>query len=251
MFSNRVIGSTRFLKMPISSQALYFHLGMKADDDGIVEAYPVVRMTGCSEDDLRVLHSKGFVRILNEDFVTLITDWSEHNKIRADRKIDSIYKGLLVQMIPEKPECQSNVRQVTDKCQSNDNQMSAQVRLGKDRLSKDRIGNNIGAESDEQTTALSGIKLPLVDKTMHDVPLSDIRIWEDAYPAVDIERELYKMIAWLNSNPTKRKTKRGVNRFINSWLSKVQDKGGNGKVIVPTEKPSHEEEPVLDLWVGD
>ena len=68
---------------------------------------------------------------------------------------------------------------------------------------------------------------------------------------MDIERELYKMIAWLNSNPTKRKTKRGVNRFINSWLSKVQDKGGNGKVIVPTEKPSHEEEPVLDLWVGD
>ena len=237
--------------MPISSQALYFHLGMKADDDGIVEAYPVVRMTGCSEDDLRVLHSKGFVRILNEDLVTFITDWSEHNKIRADRKIDSIYKGLLVQMLPENANCRTNDRQMTDKCQSNGNQMSAQVRLGKDRLSKDSIGNNMGAEPDKQTPALSGIKLPLVDKTMHDVPLSDIRMWEDAFPAVDIERELYKMNAWLNSNPTKQKTKRGINRFINSWLSKVQDKGGNGKVIPPAPKALREEEPALDLWGDD
>ena len=101
MFSIRLINSARFLRMPISSQALYFHLGMHADDDGIVEAYPVIKTIGCTEDDLRVLVAKGFVQVLNDDLVSYITDWSEHNTIRPDRKIDSIYKDLLLQMNPE------------------------------------------------------------------------------------------------------------------------------------------------------
>ena len=101
MFSCRIIGSARFLKMPISSQALYFHLGLHADDDGVVEAYNVLKQVGCSEDDLRVLVSKGFIQVLNDDLVSYITDWNENNYIRADRKIDSIYKDLLVSMNPE------------------------------------------------------------------------------------------------------------------------------------------------------
>lgn len=47
------------------------------------------------------------------------------------------------------------------------------------------------------------------------------------YPAVDIIQELRKMVGWLDSNPTKRKTKRGISRFINNWLASAQDKGGN------------------------
>jgi hypothetical protein len=101
MFSKRIINSARFLKMPISSQALYFHLGLHADDDGVVEAYTVMQSVGVGEDDLRVLCSKGFVKVLNEDLVSYITDWRENNKLRADRKIDSIYKNLLLEMLPE------------------------------------------------------------------------------------------------------------------------------------------------------
>lgn len=101
MFSCRIVSSAKFLKMPISSQALYFHLGVNADDDGVVEAYSIIKQIGCSEDDLRVLVAKGFVQILNDDLVSYITDWNENNYIRADRKIDSIYKDLLVSMIPE------------------------------------------------------------------------------------------------------------------------------------------------------
>ena len=101
MFSKRIINSGRFLKMPISSQALYFHLGMEADDDGIVEAFGVLKNSGLGEDDLRVLVAKELVKVLNEDLVSFITDWREHNLIRADRKIDSIYKDLLLQIIPE------------------------------------------------------------------------------------------------------------------------------------------------------
>ncbi|MBD5461438.1 MAG: hypothetical protein HDR24_00020 [Lachnospiraceae bacterium] len=72
----------------------------------------------------------------------------------------------------------------------------------------------------------SGILLPLIDKTDYDVPLSKIEGWEKAYPAVDIKQELHKMAAWLESNPQRKKTRRGIDRFINTWLSKEQDRGG-------------------------
>ncbi|KLD61706.1 hypothetical protein WP50_00105 [Lactiplantibacillus plantarum] len=58
MFSNRITDSAKFLKMPLSSQALYFHLGLHADDDGVVEAFSVMRQTGAVEDDLRILVAK-------------------------------------------------------------------------------------------------------------------------------------------------------------------------------------------------
>ena len=149
MFSKRITNSARFLKMPPSTQCLYFHLGLNADDDGVVEAYAVMNSMGASEDDLRVLVAKGFVYILNEDLVTYITDWQENNKIRADRKVDSIYKELLLQMLPDVQLLQKKPRSDTkngtldghwtDTGQSMDNQRTAQDRLGKDRLGKDRL----------------------------------------------------------------------------------------------------------------
>ena len=96
MFSKVVVESARFLKMPVSSQNLYFHLAMNADDDGVVEAYSIIKLVKANEDDLRVLYAKGFVKILNEDLVTYISDWREQNKIRPDRKKDSIYADLVV-----------------------------------------------------------------------------------------------------------------------------------------------------------
>lgn len=101
MFSKRIVNSARFLKMPISTQCLYFHLGLHADDDGVVEAYTIMNVVGATEDDLKILVAKKFVNVLNEDLVTYITDWRENNKLRADRKVDSIYKDLLIQVIPD------------------------------------------------------------------------------------------------------------------------------------------------------
>ena len=125
MFSARVTESTRFIKMPATSQNLYFHLGMNADDDGVVEAYPVMCMIGATEDDLRILVGKQFATVLNEDYVTFLNDWMENNNIRADRKVDSIYQDLLLQIVPDAQlkEAKSSyysrvkvfVRQMTDK----------------------------------------------------------------------------------------------------------------------------------------
>lgn len=140
MFSKRIVNSGRFLKMPISTQALYFHLGLNADDDGIVEAYNVLNSTGASEDDLRILVAKGFVYVLNEDLVTYIMDWTENNRIRADRKIDSVYKDLLLQIIPDVKLIQKRDR--ADRIKPpilGTSHGQPEDGIGKDRIGKDRI----------------------------------------------------------------------------------------------------------------
>ena len=96
---------------------------------------------------------------------------------------------------------------------------------------KQDLGNIINdiscPEPEKSAPNPSGILLPLVDKSFYDVPLDKITLWRETYPAVDVEQELRRMIAWLDSNPTKRKTRRGIERFINNWLARTQDSGGS------------------------
>ena len=128
MFAKSTISSARFLRMPPTSRLLYYDLGMQADDDGVVEAFTVMRTTGATEDDLRVLVTKGFVVVLNEDLVTFITDWERNNLIKKDRYHPSIYKNLLVQFSDG-----SNLEPGWNPCGS---VLEPEVRLGKDRLGK-------------------------------------------------------------------------------------------------------------------
>lgn len=95
MFAKAITGSAKFLRMPATSRLLYYDLGMDADDDGCVEAFGVIRKTGATEDDLRVLVSKGFVRVINDDLVTYIQHWNINNHIRKDRYHPGIYKTLI------------------------------------------------------------------------------------------------------------------------------------------------------------
>ncbi len=89
--------------------------------------------------------------------------------------------------------------------------------------------NIVCPELDKPAQDLSGIRLPLNDKSFYDVPLDKIALWKETYPGVNVEQELKRMIAWLDSNPTRRKTKRGITKFINGWLSREQDRGGTYK----------------------
>lgn len=144
MFSNRIANSARFLQMPTESQLLYFHFVLRADDDGIVESYPILRLLGLAPDSYKVLKAKGFVRELNEDQVIVITDWLEHNVIRADRKVDSIYKNLLVEKYPEIPvieaKARSDVKDNSARLNSGQSTDSiSKVKLSKVKLSKDNI----------------------------------------------------------------------------------------------------------------
>jgi hypothetical protein len=91
MFSAQIVTTDSFLEMPLTSQALYFHLGMSADDDGFVSPRKVLRMTGAGEDDLKVLLAKGFV-IPFSTGVIVITHWKQNNYIQSDRYTPTIYK---------------------------------------------------------------------------------------------------------------------------------------------------------------
>lgn len=95
MFSKTVTQSARFTKMPVEARLLYYELGMAADDDGFVEAFIVLRMTGINERSLGVLNQSGFVRTLNDDLVTYIVDWNRNNYIQKDRYKPSIYAYLI------------------------------------------------------------------------------------------------------------------------------------------------------------
>ncbi|WP_270853072.1 hypothetical protein [Roseburia hominis] len=70
-FNSKVTESLGFLQMPASTQNLYFHLGMHADDDGFVETYPVMCLTRAAEDDLKILISKGFASMITDDLAAL------------------------------------------------------------------------------------------------------------------------------------------------------------------------------------
>lgn len=95
MISKTVTQTQRFLQMPLEIQALYFHLIQNSDDDGIVEAFPIVRMIGASDYGLKLLHAKNFIRPLNDEMVYFVIDFHEQNTVRKDRYQPSIYKDLL------------------------------------------------------------------------------------------------------------------------------------------------------------
>lgn len=73
----------------------------------------------------------------------------------------------------------------------------------------------------------SGYKIILLDKSFYEIPLEKLNFWKESYPAVDVEQEIRNMEAWADANPTRRKTRNGVVRFITNWLKREQDKGGS------------------------
>lgn len=148
MFARSVIGSARFLKMPATSRLLYYDLGMDADDDGVVEAFGVIRKTGATEDDLRVLVSKDFVKVLNEDLVSHITDWKQNNFIRPDRYKPSVHKELLLRLcdgIPNDNQATTNGIPMVDGWYTQDS-------IGKESIDQDSVNRDLKADKPPKRT---------------------------------------------------------------------------------------------------
>lgn len=99
MFAKTIIDSDAFTDMPLSTQALYFHLSMRADDDGFINnPKKIQRMIGCADDDLKLLIAKGFI-IPFESGIVVIKHWKIHNYIQNDRYRATAYteeKSMLV-----------------------------------------------------------------------------------------------------------------------------------------------------------
>jgi len=92
MFSLSVVDTDRFVEMPVSAQALYFHLGMHGDDDGFVASpRKIARAVGCNLDDLRLLAQKNFI-IPFDSGVIVIVDWNANNTLKNDRYKPTVYQ---------------------------------------------------------------------------------------------------------------------------------------------------------------
>jgi len=134
MFAKTIIDSDAFLDMPLSTQCLYFHLSMRADDEGFINnPKKVQRMIGASDDDLKVLVAKRFI-IPFESGIVVIKHWKIHNYIQADRFKPTVYteeKALL--------SVKENKAYTLDTPCIHDVYISdTQVRLGKDSKGKDK-----------------------------------------------------------------------------------------------------------------
>ena len=98
MFAKTIIDSDSFIDMPLSAQALYFHLSMRADDDGFINnPRKIQRMIGASDDDMKLLSAKRFV-LAFESGVIVIKHWKIHNYIRNDRYKETVYKDEKAQL---------------------------------------------------------------------------------------------------------------------------------------------------------
>lgn len=159
MFSQQIVDSDAFLEMPLSAQALYFHLSMRADDDGFVNnPVKISRIINASSDDLKLLLAKNFI-ISFETGVIVIKHWRINNYLRADRYKETVYKDEL-SMLEVKENGAYTFVGIPD-----DNQMatigirSIDLDLDKNRLDKNRIDKNkasndaMSVETDELPTS--------------------------------------------------------------------------------------------------
>lgn len=138
MFAKTIVDSDAFLDMPLSAQALYFHLSMRADDDGFINnPKKIQRMIGGSDDDLKLLIAKRFI-IPFESGIVVIKHWKIHNYIQSDRYKPTVYqeeKALIT--------TKDNKAYTLDtECIHDGYNVDTQDRLGKDRLGKDRLGED-------------------------------------------------------------------------------------------------------------
>ena len=134
MFAKTIIDSDAFLEMPLSSQLLYFHLSMRADDEGFInKPKTIMRMLGAKEDDMSVLILRKFI-IPFDSGVVVIKHWRIHNYLQNDRLTATKYQEEKQQL-----ELDNNkaYRVKKDQCIQNTGEVYTQVRLGKVSIGKD------------------------------------------------------------------------------------------------------------------
>lgn len=156
MFAKTIIDSDAFLDMPLSTQALYFHLSMRADDDGFINnPKNIQRMIGATNDDAKILIAKNFV-IPFDSGIVAIKHWKIHNCIRKDRKKETAYPDEM-SMLEEKENGAYTLRAdikeiVTDVCLPCDSQVTdnCQHRLDKVIIDKDIIEEYMGISGDKK-----------------------------------------------------------------------------------------------------
>lgn len=141
MFSKVILDADKFMDMPAECQALYFHLAMKADDEGFgAGPNKMLKMLDLDKGHLQKLEQGGFIYLFDSG-VYLVRHWHIHNRIRKDRAGETIYQQEKSKVAVDDTgvyimSSENKQKPVSHKCQAHDGQMPAQEREGKNRLDK-------------------------------------------------------------------------------------------------------------------
>lgn len=188
MFAKTIIDSDAFLDMPLTTQALYFHLSMRADDDGFVNnPKKIQRMIGTTDDDIKLLLTKRFILVFDSG-VIVIKHWRMHNYIQKDRYKPTVYQEEKSQLnIADNKsytECIQNVSKLDTQVRLG--QVSVgQVRLGQERekvQERERINNNNNIPNntttfyEEHFGKLTTVKKEIIDGWLSDY--GDEAVWD-------------------------------------------------------------------------
>lgn len=170
MLSKKVIDTDAFLDMPLSAQALYFHLAINADDEGFVGNPKRIRdYIGANESDLNLLVEKRFILIFNNG-VVVIRHWKIHNTLRRDRSHPTIFTEEKAELIlgvngvymKRFVAADTTDDQVATVCQPLDGQMSTEDKIGEDSVGEDMGDERATLASDERKAVR--FKKPTVDE---------------------------------------------------------------------------------------
>ncbi|WP_407350102.1 hypothetical protein VNN41_06840 [Lactococcus garvieae] len=101
MLDKSFLSQRQFLTLPPSAKILYVYGNAFADNDGFVEIFPLVSMVNASEDDVKILEAKGFIAVLNEDWVCFLPHWWDNQASSFNRYNPSIYRNLLWNVRPD------------------------------------------------------------------------------------------------------------------------------------------------------
>lgn len=247
MFAQTIVDSDAFLDLPLSAQALYFHLGMRADDDGFINnPRKVMRMIGADEEALQALYDKNFI-IGFESGVVVIKHWKIHNYIRKDRKQDTLYTEEHEQLIEKDngaytvrrssdntkvSTVQSVVRHMSVTCQSDDSHMSvtcpADVSIGKDSIGKDSIGKDNVSDTPKRVRFVPPTEAEVIDYCLQACIEIDTEAFIDFYTSKGWKVGSQPMKDWKAavrnwSRRDKIKTKSTLGAFGNYKQSSTDD----------------------------
>lgn len=150
LFSLKIVDSDAFLDMSQSAQNLYFHLGMRADDDGFVNPKKIMRSINSSEDDLKILLAKRFI-LPFESGVVVIKHWLIHNTILKDRYVPTMYSEEKTLLIIKENGAYTESKQ-------NVNIPLTEVKLSKVKLRQVKISKVVVAEPPEVNLLLDYFK---------------------------------------------------------------------------------------------
>lgn len=251
MVSLTMVDDDRFLDMSAEAQLLYFHISMRADDDGFFSSRKLLRTVNLKRSNLDELVRNGYL-LMFDSGVGCVIHWFVNNSIQKDRYKPSDYQERdLVELVTigsrKEYRLKSEMPADTDRQQDGNRSETDRIQIvskmetdriqngntGKDRLGKDstgkgrkeetRISNDILVEKkDPENEQPVFIEIPVIGGKHVPIPESFADQMQELYPAIDVREEIRRAKAWLLANP--RNAKKDWKRFINSWLSRAQDK---------------------------